>query len=68
MEVVNEVGKFLTGETPSESSSEQHTCEQALNPEVIVAEGISELCMDSVAGSVISVAFNLLEIMDNVNT
>ena len=53
----------------SESSSEQHTYEQALNPEVIVAEGISELCTDSVVGSVISVvAFNLLEFMDNVNT
>ena len=41
LEVVNEVDKCLTGETPSASSSEQHTCEQALNPEVIVAEGIS---------------------------
>ena len=68
LEVVNEVEKCLTGETPGESSSEQNICEEELNPEVIVAEGISELCTDYVAGSIISVAFNLQEIMDNVNT
>ena len=63
LEVVNEVEKCLTGEAPGESSSEQ-----ALNPEVIVAEAVSELCTDYVAGSIINVALNLQEIMDNVNT
>ena len=63
LEVVHEAEKFLTRETPGESSSQQ-----TLNPEVIVAEEISELCTDYVAGSIINVAFNLQEIMDNVDT
>ena len=63
MEVVHEAEKFLTRETPGESSSQQ-----TLNPEVIVAEEISELCTDYVVGSIINVAFNLQEIMDNVDT
>ena len=63
LEVVNEVDKCLTGEALGESSSEQ-----ALNPEVIVAEAVSELCTDYVAGSIINVALNMQEIMDNVNT
>ena len=62
LEVVREAEKSLTGDTPGESS-----LKQTLNPEVIVAEEISELCTDYVAGSIITVAFNLKEVMDNVD-
>ena len=44
------------------------SCEQALIPEVTVAETISDLCTDYVAGSIINVAFNLQEIIHNVHT
>ena len=62
LEVVREAEKSLTGDTPGESS-----LKQTLNPEVIVAEEISELCTDYVAGSIITVAFNLKEVMDDVD-
>ena len=62
LEVVNEVDKCLTGEALGESSFEQ-----ALNPEVIVAEAVSELCTDYLVGSIINVALNMQEIME-INT
>ena len=38
-----------------------------MNPDILIAESITDLGTDYVAGSIINVAFNLLEIINNVN-
>lgn len=63
LKVLNDADKYLTRESSGDSS-----CEPKLGPEVTVAETITDMCTDYVAGSILNVALNLKEIINNVDS